>query len=235
VLVSGTPCPISGLKSFSNREYDKLILLDIICHGVPSQKVWQKYLDYQEGVWGYKTDKDVFPQFRDKTIGWKNYSIKINFENKTEYSKVANKDIYMKAYINNLNLRPSCYNCAFKTLDKNSDITLADFWGVENILPDYFDDKGTSLVIANSIKGEEILKSINDKMHCTPVEIDKAIEYNTSAIRSVKMPKSRSKFMQNINSEMSFEKAVKLCVKKGILHNNIIRIKNIIKKIKERL
>lgn len=235
VLFSGTPCQISGLKAFLQKDYEKLIMQDIICHGVPSQKVWQKYLYYQKARFGTKADKNNLPQFRDKKNGWKKFSLNIAFENNYEYNQTLDKDLFLKSFLNDLSLRPSCYNCCNKSLERISDMTLADFWGVENIEPDYFDDCGTSLVLINSVQGEKILSDIKDKMFYKPVGIDQAIEYNTAAIRSVKMPKNRSKFMKNINSEMSFEKAVNSCVKKGILHNNILRIKNIINRIKERL
>ena len=92
--------------------------------------------------------------FRNKKHGWENYSMNIEYNNKKIYNKEHNKDIYMRAFLQNISLRESCYNCQFKKYNRNSDITLADFWGISKVKPEINDHKGTSLVIINSNKGK---------------------------------------------------------------------------------
>lgn len=182
VLFSGTPCQIAGLKSYLQREYEDLFCVDFICHGVPSPKVWNKYIKYRS------ESASSSPQrisFRRKDYGWKRYSVSFLFKNDTEYLSNLRDDIYMKAFLTNISLRPSCYSCKFKTIHRQSDITLADFWGISNIFPDMDDDKGTSLVFVNNQKGNSIFNAIKDRMQYREAEINEAIKYNSSAIKSV--------------------------------------------------
>jgi len=125
VLFSGTPCQIGGLKTYLGKEYDNLIMQDIICHGVPSPLVWQKYITLRETKAGSKIGRTFF---RHKKYGWKTYSVRFEFSNRTEYEQIFSKDLFMRAFLANLCLRPSCYNCHFKSKERESDITLADFW-----------------------------------------------------------------------------------------------------------
>lgn len=148
VLFTGTPCQIEGIKSYLRKEYKDLFTQDIICHGVPSPRVWKKYKDYR-----MKKDKEIplSIQFRNKDFGWKIYNMRFKYSKK-EYKNNQLTDLYMRAFLQNISLRDSCYNCKFKKYNRLSDITLADFWGVQNLLPEIDDDKGVSLVIINSDK-----------------------------------------------------------------------------------
>lgn len=197
VLFSGTPCQIGGLKSFLIKEYENLFCIDIICHGVPSPKVWQKYIAYREKIAGSKTQRI---SFRRKDCGWKLYSISFNFVNETEYIANLQKDLYMQFFLTNLSIRPSCYNCSFKQLKRQADITLADFWGVENVCPEMFDDKGTSLVMLQSAKGFQFFNDVSYRLWFTEVVLHEAIRFNSSAIESVKKPKKRASFFDDINN-----------------------------------
>lgn len=229
VLFTGTPCQISGLKNFLQKEYDNLILQDIICHGVPSVLVWNKYLDYQKEKNGSNIRNNTGPDFRNKVVGWKNFSMYISFENGSDYYKEFTEDLYLKSFINNICLRPSCYDCHSKSVERESDITLADFWGVWDVLPEMYDDKGTSLVLVNSKKGKEIFENISELMKYKEVDFDKATSYNSAAFKSVAKNKSRDKFMRLINKE-DFEVAV---LKSTRIQRNINNIKRIIKNIKK--
>ena len=122
------------------------------------------------------------------------------------------KDPMMQVFLNNLCLRPSCYDCRFKMKERRSDITLADFWGIKNVLPEMDDDKGTSLVIIQSKKGEEIFTQIKEKISATKVDVDKAIFYNSSMIQSAKRNPKREKFLSEEKSDFSqvAEKYIKL-------------------------
>lgn len=205
VLFTGTPCQIGGLKSFLGESYDKLICLDIICHGVPSPKVFQKYISYQTNIADSRI-KGI--SFRLKNEGWKRYSVSILFNNDTEYRKIYSEDLYMKAFLNDISLRPSCYECAFKTLNRESDITLGDFWGIQNLLPELDDDKGTSLIFVNSYAGAEIFEKIKGNISFKEVNINDAVKYNSAAIKSVESNPNRDKYFSDID-KLPFDKLMK--------------------------
>lgn len=182
VLFSGTPCQVAGLKAFLVKDYKNLITTDFICHGVPSPLAWQKYVKYREEEAKSKTWKMFF---RHKKNGWKTYSLQFIFENGTEYVQVLTKDLYMRGFLADLYLRPSCYKCEFKNNNYKSDITLADFWGIDKIKPEWNDDKGVSLVVANTPMGLSIINSIMDNVACESVDSEKAFIYNQSYFKSV--------------------------------------------------
>lgn len=160
VLFTGTPCQIEGLKSYLMKEYENLYTQDIICHGVPSPLIWEKYKNYRKKV-DSKNPENI--NFRNKDNGWHEFNLKFSYDN-GKYSKSQNKDLYMKAFLDNLILRDSCYKCSFKKYNRNSDITLADFWGIENIKSKLDDNKGISLIIVNSKKGQSILNRISVRL-----------------------------------------------------------------------
>ena len=204
VLFSGTPCQIGGLKAFLRKDYDNLICQDIICHGVPSPMVWEKYLEFREQKSKSKS-KNIF--FRDKTFGWNRFSLKFEFENNLKYIKLLDKDPYMISFLKNASLRPSCFNCAFKTEDRQADITLADFWGIENVLPQMDDNKGTSLVIVHSEKGRELFENLSKKIKFFETDFKKSILYNSAMTKSVPKNNIRDSFLREIKDK-PFDKTV---------------------------
>ena len=208
VLFTGTPCQIGGLKSFLGKEYKNLYTQDIICHGVPSPKVWKSYLQYQENIAHSKAKKAFF---RYKKTGWKSFSILLNFKNNKEMQEIFTENLYMKGFLANLFLRPSCYNCSFKSLERQSDVTLSDFWGIENILPEFNDDKGTSLVFINTKKGEQLFDDINEYLTVKKVDINNAIKYNSSAVKSVQPHENRKKFFKTYKNK-GFYYAITNCM-----------------------
>lgn len=167
VLFSGTPCQIAGLKNYLRRDYENLMTVDFICHGVPSPKVWREYL--KEEVAQQHNGKDsVLPRpipereflikdisFRDKKFGWKKYSFALTLSTTNgsgeEIQFCSHKPLtespYLRAFLVNLFLRPSCYACSANAGKSGSGITIGDFWGINNALPDLDDDKGISLVL----------------------------------------------------------------------------------------
>ena len=214
VLFSGTPCQISGLKKYLGCSYDNLIMQDIVCHGVPSNLIWQKYLDYQKKR--HKSNIKCFPNFRLKDGEWYNYKIRIEFEHNKKYCRFHDEDLYMKAFINNLCLRPSCYSCHSKSLERESDITLADFWGVDKVAPEMFDNQGTSLVFVNSKKGKELFEKISNKFKYKEIDIKTAVQYNVSSYKSVPYNKNRKLFMKNIMTNR-FDKALRKYIRRDYI------------------
>ena len=155
VMFTATPCQIAGLKSFLRKEYDNLLAVDIVCHGVPSPLVWREYLQYTK-----KKEEITSINFRDKTESWKEYRMNIKGKNNLIVKESFFYNIYMRGFLKDLYLRPSCYNCSFKSNRSDSDITLGDFWGINHHMPDFDDDKGVSLVLLQSQKGIEYYNSV---------------------------------------------------------------------------
>lgn len=228
VLFTGTPCQIEGLKTYLQSDYEKLYTQDIICHGVPSPKIWNKYKKYRINI-----DNDILQNinFRNKDNGWKLYNMKILYKN-MQYKRSIKEDIYMKIFLKNFSLRDSCYNCSFKKKNRNSDITLGDFWGIQNIFPELDDDKGTSLVILNSEKGKILFENIKEKIVFKEANIDDAIKYNPSMIKSVEKPIKREEFFTDLN-KLEFNVLVqKYCPKDNYIKKIVNKIKRLIKTIK---
>ncbi len=196
VLFTGTPCQIAGLNSFLGKSYSNLYMQDLICHGAPTTTIWRKYLEYK-----MKLDKDTPSKifFRDKTNGWKDYEVKFDYINFIS-SINHHEDPYMKLFLNDYSLRTSCYACKFKGLNKIADITLADFWGIKHICEEMYDNQGTSLVVINSRRGEELFSSIQDKVIKREVDLNKAIEFNPSIIKSANKPNDRDEFLKDLEN-----------------------------------
>lgn len=230
VLFAGTPCQISGLKSYLGKDYDNLILMDIICHGVPSPKVWKKYLDYIEKSNRKNIDKNNYPNFRSKRLGWGNFSMDINFTDGSVYTKSMKWDLYLRLFLQNIILRPSCYNCHSKSLNRESDITLADFWGVERFVPEMADDKGTSISLINTPKGNDIFNEVKDKLIYKEIDINDAVKFNKPSYQSVAKNPLREYYFEKFD-EKNFGSLAKKVTGTSYTRKGINKIKKIIKKI----
>lgn len=169
VLFCGTPCQVAGLKLFLNKEYWNLLAIDFICHGVASPSVWSKYIDY---IQSKKGSTVVQTEFRNKIHGWHKYSEKFVFQDGQIDTQIYSSSLFLKGYLENLFLRESCYSCGYKDNNYYSDITLSDFWGCDEVMPQIDDDTGVSLAIAHTKKGIEYIELI--KTRAEIYEIDKA-------------------------------------------------------------
>ncbi len=234
VLFVGTPCQIHGLKLFLKKDYKNLLAVDFVCHGVPSKKVWQKYL--KECI----IRKIKFPiqniQFRNKRLSWETYTFTIQVDstkstknNKNNSSltpsNVSNEDInetlhknpFLRGFIHDLYLRPSCYTCKNKGFSSGSDITLADFWGIKETYPHLFDKNGVSCLTVNTSQAKEYLAQIDIEKN--QVKFEDALRFNPSFINSVKCPPFRKYFFKLMN-KIEF----KLLVLFGQVYNKMLRI-----------
>lgn len=234
VLYSGTPCQIAGLKKFLLKDYDNLLTIDVVCHGVPSPLVWRTYLDETRDQLRAKpgVGKKMVPSsleelpvitsisFRDKTNGWKKYGFLLRYvssemDEKSVSPFAISKDkellqpftdnIFMKGFLANLYLRPSCYACAARSGKSGSDISIADFWGVQNFYPEFDDDKGVGLILINSGKGYDAYAAVDVKD--IEATYEQGLANNPCVERSVKLTKQRSVFF---------------CGSEGNLHNKIM-------------
>ncbi len=204
VLFTGTPCQIGGLYAYLKKEYENLYTQDFICHGVPSPAVWESYIKFREAASASKTRRTFF---RHKKYGWKKYSVLFEFSNNTEYLQVLTEDLYMRGFLAHLYLRPSCSMCSFKQVHRCSDITLADFWGIEKIRPEINDDKGLSLVMLQSEKGRKLFESIKNNLTYEKVDFCTAILDNPSYYKSVKKSPLKSAFYKDFK-KMNFDKLI---------------------------
>lgn len=200
VLFSGTPCQIGGLVAFLGKTYDKLILVDLICHGVPSPKVWNHYIQYrsQQDAQGAAP---VAINLRSKQTGWPGYSIRFDYPNGLVYSAINSQDPYLRGFVGNLYLRCSCYDCRFKGVTRQSDFTLGDYWGVWGQLPEYHDGKGTSLVLLHTKKAKQLWNDLSHDMRYSEVDISSALAENPSAVVSSPLPEKRGEFFARYEQE----------------------------------
>lgn len=205
VFFTGTPCQIAGLKRFLNKDYDNLFTQDIVCHGVPSPWVWKKHIKYLESREGKLREV----HFRNKAESWKHYRIQYCFISEEAKKLHTDQDLYFRAYLKKLTMRPSCYACKFKDKSRVSDITLADFWGIEDVIPEMDDDKGTTLFICNSEKGLYLLKKSQAGLIFKQTEYESAISKNPMAFSSANRPGSRDLFFKFLRKH-NIEETVKL-------------------------
>ena len=230
VLFSATPCQVAGLLSYLKKPYDNLYTIDIVCHGVPSAKAWRSYVRFREKHFSSEITGICF---RDKKRGWKNYSLSFSLKNGKCKTIDAATDPYMIGYISNLYLRPSCYECAFKGNNHVSDITLGDYWGVEKLHPDMNDDKGVSLLIINSSKGNALLENAIGNIICEKTDFNKAIKGNRSYFSSSPQAKNRSRFLSSLDNRKRFDSLVNSFCKQKLTIRVKRKIKNIINQIGE--
>ena len=226
VLFSGTPCQIAGLRKFLRKDYDHLLTVDFICHGVPSPGVWQRYLSElreelraERGV-GKNTvplSMDELPvitgiSFRDKTNGWKKFGFLLRYvaseaapntvsssaiKEEKEFLQPFSENPFMRGFLADVYLRPSCYACPAKSGKSGSDITIADFWGIDKIDPKYDDDKGCGLIFINTEKGGDIYRRMDV---CSKEKMFKdCIKYNSAYYQSSNPHPNRQRFFEGFD------------------------------------
>lgn len=247
VLFSGTPCQIAGFKRFLRKDYDNLLTVDVICHGIPSPKVWHRYKDEIKSN-ACKEDKTISNtqavdksadvqienvSFRDKRISWKEYSFSITIakpsvddkKNTVSLSHIFREDPYMKLFLSNLILRPSCYQCPAKNGKSQSDLTIADFWGIERSHPDFDDERGVGLMMVNSEKGMQVKCLLQLEM--MKVSFTDAISGNPMYTNSVAEPQKRKQCFRLLNNtNKSTEKIIEILYRPSL----VTRAKQKIKK-----
>ena len=201
VLFCGTPCQVAGLGNMLNKEYDNLYCLDILCHGVPSQKIFDLYLNDLSG------DKKVVDvNFRNKIFGWTAEHIWVEFDNGSVYTKTrAEGDPYIKAFFENLDLRDSCEDCAFSELPRIGDLTIGDFWGIQKTDSSQNDNKGVSIVLCNSKKGRQLLNVLMQEGKCSEYAFDVKLPNRFNKV--FPHSKNKSRFFKLLNHH-SFSESV---------------------------
>ncbi len=222
VLYSGTPCQIAALRLFLRKEYENLLTVDLICHGVPSSGVWRRYLseikDFsaqraaigKNTVLSYLNTMPVITgiSFRDKRLGWKKFGFEIRYaafkaaknsvlksdkdQEKSVFYQSMRENPFLRGFLADLYLRPSCHTCPAKELKSGSDITIADYWRIHELMPELDDDKGISAILVNTEKGKLAFDSVNaDKFSANYEDVRLK---NSAICKSSPIPPRRNDF-----------------------------------------
>lgn len=206
ILFCGTPCECGGLRQYLGREYKNLITCDLICGCVSSPDVYKRYIGFLMEKYNSKV---ISVNFKDKRLGWRGKAIAVGFENGIEYYNSILDDDYCVSFHSRFNIRPSCFNCKYRSFQRSADLTLGDFWAIEKYAPEYDDNKGTSFVLVNTSKGEEYMNKI-EGMEMVKMDIDLeeyATKYNWRLHKNpTGMPEdARRTFYEDVQS-MPFNK-----------------------------
>lgn len=200
VLFCGTPCQVQALRLFLNKDYERLILVDLVCYGVPSPGVWKAYVKYLEKKHGGKMTDFSFRDKRNADNGhMRSYKI-----DGREYVDSIYEDIYCRMYFKNSNLRPSCYKCKFCAVNRESDFTIGDFWGIEKVKPEVDDGMGTSLVIVHSEHAKKIWDEI--KTEVAWFECEEGDILQPRLLKPTSMANRRKRYMLYLKVAFSFWK-----------------------------
>lgn len=233
VLFTGTPCQIAGLKNYLGKDYPNLLTADIICHGVPSPAVWKKFL--AETI---PASSISAIDFRHKRFGWDASYLNISLKNGGTLPRIQGlfkycqdffnrskgkffRAIYTLPYtISNIYERPSCHACAFKGKYKSADFTMADLWGVKEVMPDMYDEKGISVLMINSPKAESVFEKLAQNLVYKAVSLEEIAKYNPYFLQPTDPSPNREDFFKSFRKGESFYKTMscyKKCGIKGVL------------------
>ena len=210
VLFSGCPCQVAGLRTFLGKEYPNLLLVELICHGIPSDQMLQTYIGMQERKYGARLTR---MEFRNKKKGWHNSSVRMEFGHHRTYSKPITADAYMNGFLGSVTLKPTCYQCHFRNFTAGSDIILGDFWGAEVELPED-DNKGISAILVNSGKGMDIIDRCN--LALTPANVETVIKYNKNLLCSAAVSPQRSSFYAHADTN-GLEEAIRIYLEESAI------------------
>ncbi len=222
VLYSGTSCQVAGLREYLGKDYENLFYLDIVCHGVPSPIVWSEYLEWQERRNNAKVKNVDFRNKKD--FGWRDHIETLTFDN----GKCVSSGIFKHLFYCHTILRPSCYKCPYKSIVHPGDITIADYWGIEKVVPEFDDNKGVSLVLVNNEIGEHILNSVKNEVEWKQTRLEDSMQPPLKA--PFPKPIEREQFWSDFSNK-SFGYIAKKYGGAGVVN----RLKRGLRKIKRKL
>lgn len=208
VLFSGTPCQIAGLNRFLGKTYATLFTVEIMCYGVPSPAVFERYQVSVAEIFGERPRNVVF---RDKSKAWRDSRLVLTFADGYEHRESLYLNPYIGTFLQKLSLRPSCYQCVVREGRSGADITLGDFWGIEKVAPALDDNRGTSAVLVHTAKGKSLWAEIVSLVELQPVGVEAIVAGNPAYRASVKKPKGRERFMQQFRTK-ELGRLVRRCV-----------------------
>lgn len=209
VIYSGTPCQIAGLRLFLSKMYSNLLCIDLICHGVPTNFVFKKYITNLESIENNKVSEYTF-RSKDKFFNKVDpYSIRIKFNDGKIKSIPKYKDKYMVTFLNGALNRSSCYNCKYSTLNRVSDITLGDFWGIENFNTELNSNDGVSLVVTSTRNGQAVIERLfnNKNYYLSEVTKNQVINLSSHLTNKLNKPDSRERLYSQLKENNFYHSA----------------------------
>lgn len=233
VLFSGTPCQVAGLYAvLGSAASADLFTVDIVCHGTPSVKVFEKYVREME-----KTDDSVLDgvNFRDKSEGWSGYALLHRFRSGKSVSVHHGRSKYMRLFLSSICQNDSCAECRYRKLPRIADITLGDYWGISRYHPEMNDNKGTSVVLLNTEHGKALFEAVADKVAQCGSKVEYAIAGNPCIVRSSKPHPKRAEFFANLD-KYSLDQLIKMyCPFPSPLKRMYIRVRGVLGRIKRKV
>ena len=227
VLFSGTPCQIAALNKYLEMSkkslLDRLITVEVVCHAVPSPLVWAKYIEKRIiAVNKENESEDIHIRrisSRCKHCGWKRFAMSLTFDNDMAYLACFDEDPFMRGFLAELYNRPSCYNCSSRELRSGADLTIADYWNVQQRFPDMDDDKGVSLVMVNTEKGKWLFDGESSEIEIRLSDFEHACETNPAIFRSSKPHRNRSCFFKDVR-RFDFDTLIGRCLRPSLIQKS---------------
>ena len=237
VLFSGTPCQVAGLYAvLGSAASADLFTVDIVCHGTPSVKVFEKYVREIEKE---KSALVASSHFRDKRMGWRLFSMTSSLNTISgdcfQFSKTLREDKFMRVFLQNICLNSSCADCRYGKLPRVADITLGDYWNIAKVHPQMDDNKGTSVVLLNTTPGSMLFESVADKVVQCDSTVENAIAGNPCIVRSSKPHPKRSEFFANLDKYTLDQLIKKYCPFPSALKRLYFRLRRILGRIKRKI
>ena len=231
VLYSGTACQIGGLRKYLGKEYDKLITLEVACHGAPSPGLFRKYIEFIESNNGKKVTDFRFRN-KEKHSKGEHYKFCVTFEDGSQMYKLSNEDPYYGSFLGGKTLRETCYNCKYKGKNRVADFMLSDYWGVEKEHKGFPSENGASAIFVCSDKAEKLLNSVKDKLTIDNSTVEKVIAHNPSLVSSAKIEEERKLKTINVDNNKLFQSLKPpIDIKKRIKNMVPEKLKYFLKKI----
>ena len=232
VLFSGTPCQVAGLKAYLRKDYAGLYTVDVACHGVPSPGLWDKYREALEDKYQSRLMR---VDFRDKSQSWRHYNIRYVFVHAGTKVVPRMKDPYLALFLQDMTLRPSCYECRFRNGSSGSDLTLADLWSVEQSCPQMNDDRGASGVLINTDKGRELFEGVVEDLAVCEISVDDVRKENGGFSGPVEVPEKRAEFFKGVHSASDLPRYMaRYVVRKPLIYRVYRSVRGFLSQIKRR-
>ena len=222
VLFSGTSCQVAGLQKFLGKEYDNLLCVDIVCHGVPSPRVWKDYLKWKEKKYKSKIKSVDFRNKKD--YGWRAHIETLTFED----GRKDSSRIFTNLFYGHCILRPCCYECPYKSVMHPGDITIADYWGIEKAAPEFDDNKGVSLVLINNECGKNIFDDVKDNLKWKQTLLEDSMQPPLKA--PFPKPADREKFWKDLERK-KFDYIAKKYGNAGMISKLVRKVKRMKRKL----
>lgn len=196
VLYAGTGCQINALNHFLGKEYRNLYTIDIVCHGVPSRKLYSAYCKHIKSV----RHKDISRiNMRDKSDGWKSTRLRIYYKDGSSEFGTNLCHLWSKLFQYGFALRPSCYKCTFCQINRSGDLTLGDYWGYKENRSSLNNRLGISEILVNTLKGQNLIASINDKIEINTITEKEATTNQPQLLRPTRLPQERFQFYKHLS------------------------------------